>query len=57
MTHVDGSVKFYNDNIDAGDPSHSQTGWSNANGYSGASQRGLIGALGSMNGGEVASSP
>ena len=53
MTHVDGSVKFYNDNIDAGDPTHSQTGWSNANGYSGASQRGVLGALGSMNGGEV----
>ena len=57
MTHVDGSVKFYNDNIDAGDPTHAQTGWTNANGYSGASQRGLIGALGSMNGGEVASAP
>jgi hypothetical protein len=57
MTHVDGSVKFYNDNIDAGDPTHSQTGWSNATGYSGASQRGVLGALGSMNGGEVASAP
>ena len=57
MTHVDGSVKFYNDNIDAGDPTHSQTGWSIATGYSGASQRGVLGALGSMNGGEVASAP
>lgn len=57
MTHVDGSVKFYNDNIDAGDPTHEQTGWVNGKGYSGVSQRGVIGALGSMNGGEVASAP
>ena len=57
ITHVDGSVKFYNDNIDAGDPSHAQTGWDKNTGYQGASQRGLIGSLGSMNGGEVASAP
>ena len=50
MTHVDGSVKFYNDNIDAGDPTHKQTGGLN---YSGQSQRGVLGALGSMAGGEV----
>ncbi len=50
MTHVDGSVKFYNDNIDAGDPTHTQTG---GTGYKGASQRGVIGALGSIAGGEA----
>jgi hypothetical protein len=54
MTMVDGSVRFINDNIDAGDPSHKQTGGLS---YKGASQRGVLGALGSMNGGEVASAP
>jgi len=54
MTMVDGSVRFINDNIDAGDPSHRQTGGLN---YKGASQRGVLGALGSISGGEVASAP
>lgn len=49
MTHVDGSVKFYNDNIDAGDPTLQSTGGTN---YSGASQRGVLGALGTISGGE-----
>ena len=64
MTHIDGSVAFYNDNIDDGDRTQGQTkgtdpqtGWHQNTGYSGASQRGIIGALGSMNGGEVASTP
>ena len=64
MTHMDGSVAFYNDNIDDGDRTQGQTkninpqiGWHQNTGYSGQSQRGLIGALGSMNGGEVASKP
>lgn len=60
MSHVDGSVKFYSDNIDDGDSAVGQTkstnpqlGWHQNTGYSGLSQRGVIGALGSMNGGEV----
>lgn len=54
MTMVDGSVSFVNDNIDAGDPTHQQTG---GHGYKGASQRGILGALGTVSGGEVASAP
>ena len=54
MTKVDGSVSFVNDNIDAGDPTHQQTG---GHGYKGASQRGILGALGTVSGGEVASAP
>ena len=54
MTMVGGSVNFINDNIDAGNPSHRQTG---GLGYKGASQRGVLGALGSISGGEVASAP
>ena len=50
MTMVDGSVRFVNDNIDAGDPTAKQTGGHN---YKGASQRGVLGALGTINGGEV----
>ena len=60
MSHVDGSVKFYNDNIDDGDSAvgqkmsrDPQIGWHQNTGYRGLSQRGVIGALGSMNGGEV----
>lgn len=53
MTHVDGSVKFYSDNIDDGDSTQPQTGWTGNKGYNGKSQRGVIGSLGSMNGGEV----
>ena len=49
MAHVDGSVKFYNDNIDAGDPTAAGT---NA-GWTGQSERGVFGALGSISGGEV----
>ena len=49
MAHVDGSVKFYNDNINAGDPTARGT---NA-GWTGQSERGVFGALGSINGGEV----
>lgn len=49
MAHVDGSVKFYNDNIDAGDPTAAGT---NA-GWTGQSERGVFGALGSIDGGEV----
>ena len=50
MAHVDGSVKFYNDDIDAGDPTLKSTGGPQ---YSGASQRGVLGALGTISGGEV----
>ena len=60
MSHVDGSVKFYSDNIDDGDSAvgqkmsrDPQIGWHQNTGYRGLSQRGVIGALGSMNGGEV----
>ena len=60
MSHVDGSVKFYSDNIDDGDSAvgqikstNPQIGWHQNTGYRGPSQRGVIGALGSMNGGEV----
>ena len=49
MAHVDGSVKFYNDNINAGDPTASGK---NA-GWTGQSERGVFGALGSISGGEV----
>ncbi len=49
MAHVDGSVKFYNDNINAGDP----TARGKNKGWTGQSERGVFGALGSINGGEV----
>ena len=42
-------MKFYNDNINAGDPT---AGGTNA-GWTGQSERGVFGALGSINGGEV----
>jgi len=48
MAHVDGSVKFYNDNIDAG-----PTGAGTNAGWTGQSERGVFGALGSISGGEV----
>lgn len=48
MTHVDGSVKFYNEDINAGNPNTNATKTLGA-----ASVYGVIGALGSMNGGEV----
>ena len=48
MAHVDGSVKFYNDNIDAG-----PTGAGTNAGWTGQSERGVFGALGSIDGGEV----
>jgi prepilin-type N-terminal cleavage/methylation domain-containing protein len=64
LTMVDGSVWFCSDSIDDGDSSQGQTksntpatGWSANKGYSGPSQRGLIGSLGSMAGGEVAAKP
>ena len=50
MAHVDGSVRFYGDDIDAGDLTQGQTGGVS---YAGASQRGVIGALGTISGGEV----
>ncbi|MBT3211463.1 MAG: hypothetical protein HOK57_00550 [Planctomycetaceae bacterium] len=53
MDHVDGSVKSYNDNIDAGNPTLKSTGSVN---YSGPSKRGVLGARGSINSGEVNSS-
>ena len=49
MAHVDGSVKFYNDNIDAGNP----TARGKNAGWTGQSERGVFGALGSISGGEV----
>ena len=49
MAHVDGSVKFYNDNINAGDPT---VRGKNA-GWTGISERRVFGALGSISGGEV----
>ena len=49
MTHVDGSVRFYGDDISAGDLTQGQTGGVS---YAGASQRGVIGALGTISGGE-----
>ena len=49
MAHVDGSVKFYNDNIDAGNP----TARGKNAGWTGQSDRGVFGALGSISGGEV----
>ena len=65
LTMVDGSVWFCSDSIDDGDSSVAQVksqdpsvGWHQNNpGYSGPSQRGLIGSLGSMAGGEVAAKP
>jgi len=48
MTHVDGSVRFYSDDINAGNPSADNT---SAN-WKGPSKYGVIGALGSMNGGD-----
>jgi len=48
MTHVDGSVRFYSDDINAGNPSANNT---SAN-WKGPSKYGVIGALGSMNGGD-----
>ena len=51
MTHVDGSVRFYSDEIDAGDPTASHVG---DKFYTGPSQRGVLGALGTISGGEVA---
>jgi len=64
LTMVDGSVWFCSDSIDDGDSSQGQTktntpatGWAGNKGYSGPSQRGLIGRLGSMAGGEVATQP
>ena len=49
MVHVDGSVKFYNDNINADIPTKpgKNAGWT------GQSERGVFGALGSISGGEV----
>lgn len=49
MTHLDGSVKFYNDNVDAGNLTANSTSVN----WKGQSIRGVIGALGSMNGGEA----
>ncbi len=64
LTMVDGSVWFCSDSIDDGVSSQGQTktnnpatGWAGNKGYSGPSQRGLIGSLGSMAGGEVAAKP
>ena len=51
MTHVDGSVRFYSDEIDAGDPTAAPIGGAT---YTGPSQRGVLGALGTISGGEVA---
>jgi prepilin-type N-terminal cleavage/methylation domain-containing protein/prepilin-type processing-associated H-X9-DG protein len=51
MTHVDGSVRFYSDEIDAGDPTAPHVG---DKFYTGTSQRGVLGALGTISGGEVA---
>ncbi len=48
MTHVDGSVKFYSDDISAGNATADTPG-----SHKGASYYGVIGALGSMNGGEA----
>ena len=53
MDHVDGSVKFYNDNIDVGDSTLKSIGRIS---YSGPSQRGVLGARGSISCGEVNSS-
>ena len=49
IAHVGGSVKFYADNINAGDP----TARGKNQGWTGQSERGVFGALGSINGGEV----
>ena len=64
LTMVDGSVWFCSDNISDGNSQKGQTkstnpsvGWHQNTGYAGESQRGLIGALGSMNAHEVASKP
>ncbi len=51
MTHVDGSVRFYSDEIDAGDPTAAPVGGAT---YTGPSQRGVLGALGTISGGEAA---
>ena len=48
MGHGDGSVKFYNDNIDAGNPTLKSTGSVSC---SGPSKRGVLGACGSINSG------
>jgi prepilin-type N-terminal cleavage/methylation domain-containing protein/prepilin-type processing-associated H-X9-DG protein len=50
MTHVDGSVRFYSDEIDAGDPTAAHVG---DKFYTGPSQRGVLGALGTISGGEA----
>ncbi len=50
MTHVDGSVRFYSDEIDAGDPTAAHVG---DEFYTGPSQRGVLGALGTISGGEA----
>ena len=50
MTHVDGSVRFYSDEIDAGDPTAAPIGGAT---YTGPSQRGVLGALGTISGGEA----
>ena len=48
IDHGDGSVKFYNDNIDAGNPTLKSTGSVSC---SGPSKRGVLGACGSINSG------
>jgi prepilin-type N-terminal cleavage/methylation domain-containing protein/prepilin-type processing-associated H-X9-DG protein len=50
MTHVDGSVRFYSEEIDAGDPTAAPVGGAT---YTGPSQRGVLGALGTISGGEA----
>tara|TARA_Y100000385_G_scaffold10117_1_gene10450 strand:+ start:1473 stop:1637 length:165 start_codon:yes stop_codon:yes gene_type:complete len=53
MASIDGSVKYHNDNIDAGDSALKSTGGVH---YSGSSGRDILRFLGSINGVEVNSS-